>query len=114
MPYIHLSTNKQLSKDKKQQVLQDMTALVSRDLGKPGKFIMAGLKDDQDMIFDGSLDPVVFVELRSIRLPEDQTEKFSQSLSAFVKNHLEVNSDRLFINFRNVEPHMWGYNGTTF
>jgi len=114
MPYIELKTNKQLSRDKKEQILRDLTALMARDLGKPEKYIMASCLDDQDMIFAGSHDPLVFVDLRSIRLPEGQTENLSKSLSNFMANNLAVKGERLFINFSNFDGDRWGHNGSTF
>jgi phenylpyruvate tautomerase PptA (4-oxalocrotonate tautomerase family) len=114
MPFLKLSTNKQLSKDKKQQLLRDMTALLSKDLNKPEKYIMVDCEDNKDMIFAGIEDLLVFIELRSIRLPEDKTGELSKSLSNFVKNNLQISPDRIFINFFNIQPHMWGFNASTF
>ena len=114
MPYIELKTNKQLSKDKKLDILKDLTALISKDLGKPDQYIMATCRDDLDMMFGGSTDPLVFFDLSSIRLPVSQTADLSQSLAAFVKENLGISSDRVFINFRDVEPHMWGFKSGTF
>jgi phenylpyruvate tautomerase PptA (4-oxalocrotonate tautomerase family) len=114
MPFIELRTNRQLSPDKKRQIMSDMTDLLARDLNKPQRVIMVQCRDDQDMMFGGSDDPLVLIELRSIRLPEAQTAELSQSLASFVTNHLQIDSDRVFVNFFNVDPHMWGYNGSTF
>lgn len=114
MPFLKLSTNKQLSKDKKQQLLRDMTALLSKDLNKSEKYIMVDCEDNKDMIFAGIEDLMVFIELRSIRLPEDKTGELSKSLSNFVKNNLQISPDRIFINFFNIQPHMWGFNASTF
>jgi len=114
MPFLKLSTNKQLSKDKKQQLLRDMTALLSKDLNKPEKYIMVDCEDNKDMIFAANDDLLVFIELRSIRLPEDKTGELSKSLSNFVKNNLQISPDRIFVNFFNIQPHMWGFNASTF
>lgn len=114
MPFLKLSTNKQLSRDKKQQLLRDLTALLSKDLNKPEKYIMIDCEDDKDIVFANSEDLLVFMELRSIRLPEDKTGELSKSLSNFVKNNLEIPADRIFINFFNIQPHMWGFNAGTF
>jgi len=114
MPFLELKTNKQLSTDKKNQLMEDMTALLAKDLNKPQRVIMISCMDNQDLMFGGSRDPLAFMELRSIRLPEDQTGQLAQSLSSFVKNNLDIPEDRTFINFRNFDPHMWGYNGSTF
>ena len=114
MPFIHLQTNMQLSQDKKQQLLNDLTDLIAKDLNKPSRFIMARCSDDQDMMFADSADPLVFIELRSIRLPGGQTANLSQSLTAFVDHNLGVKGNRIFINFMGFEPRMWWHNGSTF
>jgi len=114
MPFLELRTNKQLSAERKQHVMKDLTALLAKDLNKPGRVIMINCRDNQDLMFGGSSDPLAFIELRSINLPEDQTVRLSQSLSSFIKNNLDIPEDRLFINFRSFERHMWGYNGSTF
>jgi len=114
MPFIHLQTNMQLSQDKKEQVLTDLTDLIAKDLNKPSRFIMTRFSDDQVMMFADSAEPLVFIELRSIRLPAGQTGKLSQSLTAFVDHNLGVKGNRLFINFMDFEPPMWGHNGSTF
>jgi hypothetical protein len=66
------------------------------------------------MLFADSADPLVFIELRSIRLPSGQTGGLSQSLTAFVDHNLGVKGNRIFMNFMDFEPHMWGHNGSTF
>ena len=114
MPYIHLQTNMQLSQDKKEQLLNDLTDLIAKDLNKPRRFIMSRCTDDQVMMFADSLDPLVFIELRSIRLPSAQTGQLSQSLTAFVDHNLGVKGNRIFMNFLDFEPSMWGHNGSTF
>ncbi|MGM0531965.1 MAG: phenylpyruvate tautomerase MIF-related protein [Bacteroidota bacterium] len=35
-------------------------------------------------------------------------------MTNFVKDNLEIPADRIFINFINIQPHMWGFNGSTF
>jgi len=114
MPYLKLKTNKQLSEDKKQQIMNDLTALLAKDLNKPDKYIMIECEDNRSMIFGNSDDLLVLIELRSIRLPEDMTGELSKSLTNFVKNYLEIPADRIFINYSNYQPHMWGFNGNTF
>jgi phenylpyruvate tautomerase PptA (4-oxalocrotonate tautomerase family) len=66
------------------------------------------------MIFGGTYDDLAFIELRSIRLPEQRTKSLSKSLTSLVKDHFKIDGDRVFINFANIEPHLWGYNSDTF
>ena len=114
MPYIKVQTNKELSDDRKKEIMQDLTDFVSKELGKPKKFIMAVIQNSQSMIFGGSFDPLAYVELRSIRLPHNRTKSLSQSIAGFIKDQMNIDSERIFINFTDVEPHLWGYNSDTF
>jgi len=114
MPYINLKTNLKLDKTTKIELLNELTNIISKGLDKPENYIMCSIDDDKYMVFGNSVDAAMFIELRSIRLPKKETPKLSASLSNFIKNNLNVPKDRIFINFINVEPHLWGYNGTTF
>jgi len=114
MPYLKVQTNVEFSKDAKDQILGNLTDLISKELGKPEQFIMVVIQASQSMIFGGSFDPVIYIELRSIRLPEAHTKSLSGSISRLIMDQMNIKSDRIFINFVNVEPHMWGYNSSTF
>jgi phenylpyruvate tautomerase PptA (4-oxalocrotonate tautomerase family) len=114
MPYIKIQTNVELSEDQKMDLLNDLTDLLSKELGKPEKYVMGMIQNSESMIMSGKTDSLAFVELRSIRLPENRTKTLTKSLTYFLKEALKIDSDRIFVNFINVEPHMWGYNSDTF
>lgn len=114
MPYLKLKSNKQLGENKKQQLMKDLTDLLIKDLNKPEKYIMIECEINRSMTFGNNDDILAFIELRSIRLPEDKTGELTKSLTNFVKNNLEIPADRVFINYINIQPHMWGFNGNTF
>ncbi len=114
MPYLKLQTNLELSDDRKKELLNDLISLVSKELDKPEKYVMTIVQDGQIMLFGSTEDPLVYIEFRSIRFPEGQTKALAKSLSHFVKSRLNIDSDRVFIQFINSDPHMWGYNASTF
>ena len=114
MPYLKVQTNIELSKDRKTEVLNDLISLVSKELDKPEKYVMTLIQDSQIMLFGSSDAPLVYIEFRSIRFPEDQTKALAKSLSHFIKRQLNIDPERIFIQFINSEPHMWGYNASTF
>ena len=114
MPYLKLQTNLEFSNDKKKELLNDLISLVSKELDKPEKYIMTIIQDGQIMLFGYDDDPLVYIEFRSIRFPEDQTKSLAKSLSHFVKSQLNIDPERIFIQFINSDPHMWGYNASTF
>jgi len=114
MPYLKLQTNLELSNNRKKNLLNDIISLVSKELDKPEKYVMTIIQDGQIMVFGSSDDPLVYLEFRSIRFPENQTKSLAKSLSHFVKSRLDVEPERIFIQFVNSDPHMWGFNASTF
>ena len=114
MPYLKLQTNQELSKDRKQDLLEDIVSLVSKELEKPKKYVMALIEESQMMIFGSSYEPTAYVEFRSINLPEKRTQALSKSITHFIKSHLDIDASRIFIQFVNSERHMWGFNASTF
>ena len=114
MPYLKLQTNIELSKDRQKDLLDELISLVSKELDKPRKYVMTLIQDGQLMLFGLSEDPLVYIEFRSIKFPEDQTKALAKSLSNFIKSRLNIEGERIFIQFINSDPHMWGYNASTF
>jgi phenylpyruvate tautomerase PptA (4-oxalocrotonate tautomerase family) len=114
MPYLKIQTNLELSKDQKNEILKDATSFLSKELGKPERFIMVQMQNSESMIFAGSFEPLAYLELRSIRLPENRTKTLSKSLVSFLRSKLNVDGNRVFINFVNVDSHMWGFDSDTF
>ena len=114
MPYLKLQTNVELSKERKKELLTDLISLISKELNKPEKYVMTLIQDSQVMLFGLSDEPLAYIEFRSIRLPEDHTEALSKSLTHFLKTRINIEASRIFIQFINSDPHMWGFNATTF
>jgi len=85
MPYLKLQTNLELSNDRKKNILNDLVSLVSKELDKPEKYVMTIVQDGQIMHFGSADDPIVYIEFRSIRFPEDKTKALAKSLSNFLR-----------------------------
>jgi len=66
------------------------------------------------MMFAGTDTPCAFLELRSLGLPESKTGKLSQLLCGLMESHTGVPQDRVYINFTDIKPSLWGWNGETF
>lgn len=112
MPVLKIQTNVQY--EEKQQLMKEATDLLSGLLSKPEKFIMVHLETNLHMMFGGNLSGLVYVELKSIGLPEDQTKQFSEALSAFLTEKFGVPASRIYIEFKDVKRHLFGWNGSTF
>jgi len=114
MPYLNLQTNLKLKDEAKENLASDITQLLSKELSKPAKYIMAAIEDNVFLIFNAKSEPAAYVELKSINLPEDATKKLSEAVCLFLERHLKISPDRIYIEFTNAKRHMWGYNNTTF
>jgi hypothetical protein len=75
--------------------------------------MMVSVDGAVSMVFAGSADPCAFLGLRAIGLPKAKTAKLSQLLCGLVETELSVRKDRVYMNFADVPPSLWGWNGTT-
>jgi phenylpyruvate tautomerase PptA (4-oxalocrotonate tautomerase family) len=88
--------------------------LVAEILGKPEQYVMVVLEKNMDMVFGGSHEPLAYIELKSIGLPEEKTKILSARLTTYLAEKLGVAENRIYIEFANAQRHMWGWNGSTF
>ena len=114
MPYLRIQTNLPLSKRADRSMLKEASALVAAELGKPEEYVMVALQPDTPMAFAGSDDPAAVIEVKGIGLPATKSKRLSQVLSGLVNQHLGIPIDRVFLNFADVPPNLWGWNGDTF
>jgi phenylpyruvate tautomerase PptA (4-oxalocrotonate tautomerase family) len=112
MPVLKVQTNSEIADKKK--FMEDATALLSRVLGKPSQYIMVIVEPNADMMFAGSSEPLAYLELKSIGLPENQTPGISAELCRFIESEIDVPQNRIYIEFANAQRDMFGWNGGTF
>lgn len=113
MPVVTVSTNVTLSADQSQRILTELTEFVVRELNKPKAYVQAQIQGGCQMQFNGTSDRCAFVELRAVNFPKDRAGVLTDQLTQLLKNHLQLQSDRVFINFLDVPPQLWGWNGAT-
>lgn len=113
MPLLQVTSNIPLSDTEKNNALQTLSKAAAELLEKSEDYVMTSWTSAK-MTMAGTKLPAVFIDLHSIRLPEDATAELSKELCERVSLAVEVRSDRVYINFHNVEPNMWGWNGKTF
>ena len=112
MPYLKIQTNIRI-KDKI-EIMQEATALLSTILGKPKQYIMVALEPASAMVFAGTDEPLAFLELKSIGLPENETAALSAEICEFIQKSLGISKERIYIEFSDVKRHLFGWNGKTF
>jgi phenylpyruvate tautomerase PptA (4-oxalocrotonate tautomerase family) len=96
-------------------LLKDLSTLLARELGKPESYVMVSFERDAELLFGGSADPACFAALKSIgAFTPAQTKKLSALLCAKLSEGLSVAQNRIYIEFIDAKPHLWGYDGATF
>ena len=87
---------------------------MAEQLGKPESYIMTALEVDLKMTFGGSTEKTAFIEVKSIGLKQSMTEELSQFICEFMEQELEIEQDRIYIEFADAPGAMWGWDGGTF
>ena len=114
MPYLKIQTNREVTDDAKQEILRKLSVLVSKNLGKPEKYVMVRLDPAHPMMFAGSATPCAYLELKSIGLLESKTETLSRVLCQFLNDELKIPPERVYIEFADAKASMWGWDSGTF
>ena len=114
MPFLKLQTNANLSAEARSTVLAVASRTVARTLGKPEHYVMVALEAAVPMLLAGSDAPCLYMELKSIGLPDDHTADLSRALCEALGPTLGIPPERIYIEFSVAEPHLWGWNGATF
>ena len=114
MPYLKIQTSESVDNNLCQAVLKKASKLVAQQLSKPEDYVMVSLEPSGAMVFAGSAEPTAFLELRALGLPAKKTGELSRLLCELIESELGVPKERVFINFADVSPSMWGWNGETF
>ena len=114
MPYLKIQCNVALDDSAEQKLLESASAAVAASLSKPERYVMVALEPQRVMMFAGSCEPLAFLEVKSIALPESQTSALSAVLCDLVTELLAIPQERVFIEFTDVPRNLWGWNRGTF
>ena len=114
MPYLKIESNVTLDRAEERRLLGKVSATVAEQLGKPEQYVMAVIETGRPMLFAGSDEPLAFLELKSIGLPESHTADLSNVLCKLLTDELDIPQNRIYIEFANAPRAMWGWNGGTF
>ena len=110
MPLISISTSAII--ENKKDFIEKSSNLISNLTRKPEKFVMVKLSNDSIMYFDKKYSPSCYVEIRSIG--SLNPPEMSSSIAEFCSRELGLGTERIYINFVDVNAAMWAWNGKTF
>jgi phenylpyruvate tautomerase PptA (4-oxalocrotonate tautomerase family) len=114
MPYLKINTNQALDNVSESKLASAASPLLAKILGKPESYIMIEIQSGVSMQFAGSTEPLAYLELKSIGLPESRSAELSKQLCDFISSQLDISIDRIYIEFSSAQRHLWGWNGSTF
>ena len=109
MPYINISTSAKVND--KENLLEEISILISSVTNKSRRFVMAKLDDNCKMYFDDE-NPSCFLEIKSIG--SLNPSEMAKPISSFVHEKMGIPMDKIYISFEDVPASMWAWNGSTF
>lgn len=112
MPMLNIRTNVEVAESG--VLLKQLSAVLASILGKPESYVMVALEAGVPMVFGGSDEPLAYLELKSLGLPEERTVEFSEALCGVVGEALGVAANRIYIEFASPPRHMFGWDKRTF
>lgn len=116
MPLIKVQTSVATpEKSTVESLLKDLSASLAKHLDKPESYVMTAFEPNIAMTFAGTIDPVCYIEIKSIgTMSPNQTKAMSQDFCQKVNQVLGVPTNRTYIEFADAKGAMWGWNGSTF
>jgi len=114
MPYFCIDTNQTQNIASTRVLMKKASAFIAELLGKPESYVMVSIKPETPLTFAGTDDPAAFVRLKSIGLPRDRCTELSEKICGFIYQELGVPINRIFIDFKDLEGSLFGWNGKTF
>lgn len=109
MPVIRIETNIKIDDDNKKIFAQKFSALASEILQKPESVMMINLFDGITLCFAGTHEKAAYIELKSVGLRPENCGMLSSSICAFIMTELGINPERTYIEFKNLDPAMFGW-----
>jgi len=113
MPSLSLKTNVKIADPKAFSL--EFSKFGAEVLGKPEGYITVDYTYNETMTFAGTHEPAFTLTIISLgNLAPHQTEKYSATISKFLKEKLGLESDRGYILFQDPGNANLGFKGTTF
>jgi phenylpyruvate tautomerase PptA (4-oxalocrotonate tautomerase family) len=116
MPLIQIHTSAEPPTAERQAaLLRELSKTLARELGKPEQYMMTCLAPRAAMSFGGTAAPACFAQITNIgELSEALTARLSSVVCRLLCEGLGVAHERIYLEFRDIEPHLWGFDGGTF
>lgn len=114
MPYLNLTTNISISETKTSELLSQFSQLLAQKTGKPEAYVMVEITVDKPMLFAGNNKPLAYLECKSIGLSVAQTQPLAAAICQVLQTALQIDAERVYIEFSDCKADYWGWNSSTF
>ncbi|MDD3608208.1 MAG: phenylpyruvate tautomerase MIF-related protein [Halothiobacillaceae bacterium] len=114
MPVVSLDTNLRLSDEERSACLEALSAEAACLLGKPESYVMVRINDGAALHFAASDAPCAYLEFKSIGLTQAQIGAASKALCKLLERQPGIPAERIYIEFSDIRPERFGWNGQTF
>ena len=116
MPLLQIQTSSKVSSaGAPAGLLKELSAVLARELGKPESYVMVAFENDAELLFGGSSEPACFAQVKNVgTFTPALTERLSALVTKQLSAALGVAPNRIYIEFIDAKPHLWGFDGGTF
>ena len=112
MPFIQINTSSKSVVENLDSFQKDISKMIADLTGKPENYVMTMIQRNNNMTFAGSDEPCCFIKVKSIGSLSPSS--MSKSLCELISSKTNINSNRIYIEFIDVNASHWGFNGSTF
>ena len=112
MPFIQINTSSKSVVDNDDLLQKDISKMIADLTGKPEDYVMTMVQKGSKMSFAGSDEPCCFIKVKSIGSLAPSS--MSKSLCELIASRTNINSNRIYIEFKDVDASNWGFNSSTF
>ena len=112
MPFIQVNTSYKSVVENDDLLQKEISKMVADLTGKPENYVMTIIQRDAKMTFAGSDEPCCFIKVKSIG--SLTPSKMSKSLCELISSKTNINTNRIYIEFKDIKASNWGYNSSTF
>ena len=114
MPYFKIETNREVDDVARETFLSGASRFVSKLLGKPEESVMVSLLPTSSMRFQANDNHCAYVEFKSIGLSRDQCPEYARAICEHLESALGIAPQRIYIEFGDIDPKMFGWDKSTF
>ncbi|RME28401.1 MAG: hypothetical protein D6806_02945 [Deltaproteobacteria bacterium] len=114
MPFVGLKTNVEIGRERRAELARKLSSQTAGKLGKPESYIMAEVEAGTTLLFAATDEPAAYLTVASIGLQAQQCPELSEFFCDFLQDELGIPSERIYVDFRDIDGRMFGWNRKTF